>query len=137
MASECSRIEEVDSLDPIKQKLLENGYSVAKAARTIGLPIQDLSHFIYGERDKVGRKKWKKIKSWMTERGYHDPPKPPQRCKCPVCGKVHFKRVPRRFRKSNKATIGNGVRPCADSEGKSLSQSNTDQFTTTNKKETL
>jgi hypothetical protein len=61
-------------------------------ARIIGVSLQDLSHFVRGERDRIGRDRRKKIRDWMVQRGYLKPYRQRETCICPVCQGKHVKR---------------------------------------------
>jgi hypothetical protein len=76
---------------PSKEHLTESGRTISIIAREIGVPLQDLSHFVRAEMDKVGREKRKKIQAWMVGQGYMRPTRKPEICICPLCQAKHVK----------------------------------------------
>lgn len=61
-------------------------------AREIGVPLQDLSHFVRGEMDKVGSAKRRKIRAWLIVQGFVRPRRKPEYWICPLCQAKHAKR---------------------------------------------
>lgn len=74
----------------MQKTLSESGRSMSKIATIIGVSIQDLSHFIRGERDRVGSASRAKIQAWMIQNAYVKPPKPRVICICPHCRAKHI-----------------------------------------------
>jgi len=77
---------------PLKEQLTESGRTISIIAKEINVPVQDLSHFVRAEMDKVGSAKRKKIRAWMVMQGYMKPRRKPEVCICPVCQGRHLKR---------------------------------------------
>ena len=82
----------------LQEYLSMSGKTKSAIAREIGVPLQDLSHFLRGENKKVGRAKRKMIRAWMIQKGYLKPNRKREMCVCPVCQARHVmrKNEPRR-----------------------------------------
>ena len=76
----------------LQEHLSMSGKTKSAIAREIGVPLQDLSHFVRAEMDKVGSAKRKKIRAWMVDQGYVKPRRKPKVCICPRCQGRHIKR---------------------------------------------
>ena len=58
-------------------------------ARTLGIHFRDVSNFLLGKRNKVGKKRWNMLKAWAIEHGYLPKPVEKERHECPLCQKKH------------------------------------------------
>lgn len=79
------------NMSPLQNTLTESGKTMSAIAREIGVPLQDLSHFVRAEMDKVGGAKRSKIRDWMVLQGYLQPTIKPEICICQLCQSEHVK----------------------------------------------
>lgn len=63
--------------------------SISGIARQIGVPRPDVSNFIAGKRDKVGKTALKKIREYFISIGAIAKPKVRPKSPCPGCGRMH------------------------------------------------
>lgn len=73
----------------LEDSLKQRGTKLSVIAREIGVSLQDLSHFIRRETDRVGRAKRKAIRAWLVREGYLEPPRERAVCVCPLCQGRH------------------------------------------------
>jgi hypothetical protein len=94
----------------VQHMLINSGQTLSATARSIGVSLQDLSHFVRGERDKVGRARRKKIREWMVGQGLIKPIRKPEVCVCPLCQGKHVKRKNVSRRSDHLAVEGETIR---------------------------
>jgi hypothetical protein len=82
---------EIHSLTPLQQKLAESKLRMTDIAKAAEVRIQDVSHFVRGRKNRVGRGHWRKINNWMIENKFAEPPRPKEKCRCPICHRSHTK----------------------------------------------
>ncbi len=76
----------------LQQKLIRSGQTLSAISREVGVRLQDLSHYLRGERNKVGSGKRRKIRAWLILQGYMKERRKPEFCDCPLCHCRHIMR---------------------------------------------
>jgi predicted XRE-type DNA-binding protein len=76
----------------LQRKLSESGKSMSSIAAVIGVTMQDFSHFVRGEFNRIGKARKKKIREWMVQNNYMQRRKERIYCICPDCQARHVKR---------------------------------------------
>jgi hypothetical protein len=75
----------VRTMRRLENQLRDSGVTMTFTAKSIGVSLQDLSHFVRGETYRIGRKRRKMIREWMVSKGYLKPRKQNVTWICPVC----------------------------------------------------
>jgi hypothetical protein len=78
-------------MSPLQTTITHSGKTMSAIARDIGVPLQDLSHYVKSQREKVGSAKRRKIRAWMIKQGYIKPRRKPEYWICPTCQAKHVR----------------------------------------------
>jgi hypothetical protein len=82
-----------NGLTPLREKVLQAGYSIRKIADEADVKVQDVSHFLRDEKNRVGKASWNKIKQWMIVKEFLNKPTSGIKHECPECHAIHFKKL--------------------------------------------
>ena len=79
------------------EKLRQRGYSAKSFRQKYSIGEPDLSHYLRGRRDRVGRKVWRKIDDVLIAEGLLKPRKLYPKLPCPTCGRLMREDAPLRL----------------------------------------